>query len=434
MIKKILLGTSISLVFFGSAIAGTTLNDELYIKYQKETLFTEWTISGIYSKKPIENFNPKTEELLIIKGDTKKPLFAEKFLMENQNLKCPASSTDEYSPCVSEFTKEIYPDGNKHIVYDDKKINKIYNQTKTELKINEFKEARKLYSFLLDEIDLSWLRIVEASMKDWEKYDQKRKTIKQEITLIDESGLFKKDNLKNFPQLFSFTRKAPEVKKPKLFQDESFLNKLNPDNLFQLYGHLTELKRAIKTVKTVEKVNILNNKNNLQLDFFNVKVNYPFNKINGWNIMVEGPESVDLVSSDKYIPIKLTILSKDVAGVVPELSMKDENVDVELKINGDLFFKNLSKEDVKITKIETVFNDEQNIFDELIKIPPTKTYGIDAFDKELFPQKVFFQEKSTTAAVKKTKIKISLTYEINGKEMVIFEEASDNLASLIRES
>lgn len=443
MLKKIILGTTIGILSIGNSFASSQKNEDLYITIQKNLNSkseSNWVLSSVSNKKPT-NVMVGQEEVLKISGNSVSPVFSKKIdVIYNGKgvFKCDFSQKAVYSPCSSSLTNQVYTpvsDLNKIkqnlVEINKKKVQELLLETHAIEKIKEYHKALEELKNLLILQDTLWVEILDEMSSVWEEFEKSRNKFKQKLSINDKTNLFNKKLADSIPRLYQFTDELSLPEKPD-FLKPSFLNRVDPSKHFYLDGHLkamAHLENAMIGKAKIFKDKILS-KMAKDLTMIHLKTNDV--KYNGWQMEVDGPSEVPRLSSNKTIPLNVTIIGKDTANLLPPLEMHDGIIKVSLSDNGDIVFENTVDEPIAVKKLMIKLNGQHHDIDLDLTLSPGSKIGFNLFDKGYLPKKVYLNLDNKKASLIKFDLELKIKYNFEGGDQYIFEETTGLLSNIIR--
>lgn len=437
MFKKIILGSSILAVMMSGSMAQAKEKDLFFATYQNNPE-TGWQLSALSSKEP-EIIRPGLEEVLEIHTDSFIPAFKSYKPIEVGGrfmFDCEEKGPREYSPCYSSFTK---PEGDFNDLeenferlksYDHKKISGVYLQTETPKQIEDFKISRKKFLELKTLKETLWVEIMDKYLAQWSEFEKSQKEFKQKLIINDQSGMFTKEAETKLPNLFHFRDLLPTPKRPDFLTD-AYLEKYNPDNRFHVFNQLELLERAENSI--IGKAKSFKENLEYKINALSRKVYLKYGNISydGWELKVDGPKSLETLSSNKIIPVNVTVIGKNIKNIAPEIYINDGIIEVTFR-KGMMVLKNLSDKDIELKNVKTKLNQSSVSNQTSFKILPGKSILIDAYKNKLIEENKFLKMTAEQAALKKIELKLNIEYLYDGGIQSIDAYSENLLSNLIR--
>jgi len=445
--KKIFLsGLLTSLAFSATASYPT---ETLYITYQKTFASdTDWVISSISSDRPSP---PRVgiEEVLLYTPNGLSPAYELPDVgMTNGYLTydCKGSKKNrlKYSACYSYLSDKIKKlDLTDEIIgipgtaeeelftYNVPAINKIFTETRTQEKVDEFWQSEASFNDLLQYQESLWLSIMETLIIEWNEYDSSKAALKPVVTIKDKTGLFTEEDIKDIPNLITFNDTYQYPVRPHFMSPES-LFKYDPKVEFHVHRNLDKINRIKKVLEGNAERFLQSEQVKLRTYTQNYHLKNNSNTINGWKVITKTPSTISRLSSNKRVPVEMVVLGRVIKNITPELELNDYTLKININNNGDIEFQNNSGLALTVDELTIESNLGSIDYKKPIKLKMDEKTGVNLFEQGLYPENNFSNLDRNTLLTTFLNISVTAKYTLDGEEFYLFEEASQNVMSSVR--
>lgn len=432
--SMLLTGVLSSLAF---ATQSSQADEGLYVTYQKNN--SDWTISAISPNMP-SVVRPGIEEVVHYSKEGLSPAFQAPTPSQTNGFltySCVSpTSNDTYSACRSHFAKKLDDLGiessedPKLKTYDTDFIYKVFNNTSTQDKIDEFYNVQSAYYDLVQFQELLWLETLETLVTEWNKYETSKKTLKPSITVDDRTGLFTDASISELPDVMAFNDTYQYPLRPEFLKPESLL-KHNPETNYKVHGSKGSISRARKVLRG-QAQSFLDSKLAQQRQYTrNYYLKSRSLSHNGWEMTIKLPDTASRISSNKTVPVNVKIIGKKITNVTPYMEINDRALKATLN-NGNLVFNNQTLKPLKVNRIETASKLFTGSYSKEISIDSKGAFGINVFDEDLFPKNSYSTLNKDELLTTYIPLTLKIEYSMDGQTFYLYEEVKQNVSQIFR--